>query len=70
MENQNVAILSVMAKFDKTSVKKVAQDMNRSMDEIESSLGGINIGEDLVKQVSDALNKIEKEFKNVNLSKY
>lgn len=70
MENQNVAILSVMAKFDKTSVKKVAQDMNRSMDEIESSLCGINIGEDLVKQVSDALNKIEKQFKNVNLSKY
>lgn len=70
MANENIAILSVMAQFDKNSVKKVARDFNRSMEDVESGLGGLNFDKELINKFNNVMNTIEKKFKKVNLSKY
>lgn len=70
MANENIAIVSVKAMFDEKSVRKVAQDINRSVSEVNDNLDHIEIAPDLKNQLDNILKIINKKFKNVNLSKF
>lgn len=72
MDNQNIAVLNVAAKFDEQSVKKVAKQFNKSMDSIESEFSGLSaqLNPEIVKKFDQALDKVNDKFKKINLSKY
>lgn len=70
MSNNNVAILSIMSKFDEKSAKDAAKRANKVYDEELSNLGNVNFDEKLLKNFDKAMNLLKGKFKKVNLSFY
>lgn len=70
MSNNNVAILSIMSKFDEKSAKDAAKRANKVYDEELSNLGNVNFDEKLLKNFDKAMNLLKGKFKKVNLSSY
>lgn len=70
MSNNNVAILSIMSKFDEKSAKDAAKRANKVYDEELSNLGNVNFDEKLLKNFDKAMNLLKGKFKKVNLSPY
>ena len=70
MPNNNVAILSIMSKFDEKSAKDAAKKANKVYDEELSNLGNINFDEKLLKNFDKAMDLLKGKFKKVNLSSY
>lgn len=70
MPNNNVAILSIMSKFDEKSARQAAERANKVYDEALSDIGNVNFDEKLVTQFNNAMNKIKKSLKGLNLSSY
>lgn len=70
MPNNNVAILSIMSKFDEKSAREAAKKANRVYEEALSDIGNTNFSKELVDQFSNAMNLIKKSLKGLNLSSY
>ena len=48
MPNNNVAILSIMSKFDEKRAREAAQRANKVYDEALSDIGNVNFDEKLI----------------------
>lgn len=70
MPNNNVAILSIMSKFDEKSAREAAKRADKVYEEALSDIGNVNFDEKLVTQFNNAMNKIKKNLKGLNLSSY
>lgn len=70
MPNNNVAILSIMSKFDEKSAKEAAQRANKVYDEALSDIGNVNFDKKLLENFDKAMNLLKNKFKKVNLSSY
>ena len=70
MPNNNVAILSIMSKFDEKSAREAAKRADKVYEEALSDIGNVNFDEKIVTQFNNAMNKIKKSLKGLNLSSY
>ena len=70
MPNNNVAILSIMSKFDEKSAREAAKRADKVYEEALSDIGNVNFDEKIVTQFNNAMNKIKKNLKGLNLSSY
>ena len=71
MPNNNVAILSLMAKFDEKSVDDAAKRLGKKTDEVLSNISDDKFSEKIVAQFDKALKTLQgSKFKKANLSPY
>lgn len=70
MSNNNVAIISLMAKFDEKSVEQAAKKLGKTTEEALSDIGQDKFGENIVNEFNKAMDTIKKKLKGVNLSSY
>ena len=70
MPNNNVAILSIMSKFDEKSARQAAERANKVYDEALSDIGNVNFDKKLLENFDKAMNLLKNKFKKVNLSSY
>lgn len=70
MPNNNVAILSIMSKFDEKSAREAAKRADKVYEEALSDIGNVNFDEKLIDNFDKAMNLLKNKFKKVNLSSY
>ena len=70
MANNNVAILSIMSKFDEKSAKDAAKRAGKVYEDELQNLGDIKLDEKLSKNFNKAMDLLKGKFKKVNLSSY
>ena len=70
MSNNNVAVISLMAKFDEKSVEQAAKKLGKTTEEALSDIGQDKFGENIVNEFNKAMDIIKKKLKGVNLSSY
>ena len=70
MTNNNVAILSIMSKFDEKSAKDAAKRAGKVYEDELQNLGDIKLDEKLSKNFNKAMDLLKGKFKKVNLSSY
>ena len=71
MPNNNVAILSLMAKFDEKSVDDAAKRLGKKTDEVLSNISDDKFSEKIVAQFDKAFKTLQgNKFKKANLSPY
>lgn len=70
MSNNNVAVISLMAKFDEKSVEQAAKKLGKTTEEALSDIGQDKFGENIVNEFNKAMDTIKKKLKGVNLSSY
>lgn len=70
MSNNNVAIVSLMAKFDEKSIDQAAQKLGKTTEQALSNIGQNKFGQEIVNQFNEAMDIVKKKLKGVNLSSY
>lgn len=70
MPNNNVAILSIMSKFDEKSAREAAKRADKVYEEVLSDIGNVNFDKKLIENFDKAMNLLKNKFKKVNLSSY
>ena len=70
MSNNNVAIVSLMAKFDEKSIDQAAQKLGKTTEQALSNIGQDKFGQEIVNQFNEAIDIVKKKLKGVNLSSY
>lgn len=70
MSNNNVAVISLMAKFDEKSVEQAAKKLGKTTEEALSDIGQDKFGENIVNEFNKAMEIIKKKLKGVNVSSY
>lgn len=70
MPNNNVAILSIMSKFDEKSAREAAKRADKVYEEALSDIGNVNFDKKLLENFDKAMNLLKNKFKKVNLSSY
>ena len=70
MPNNNVAILSIMSKFDEKSAREAAKRADKVYEEALSDIGNVNFDKKLIENFDKAMNLLKNKFKKVNLSSY
>lgn len=70
MPNNNVAIISLMAKFDEKSIEDAAKKLGKTTEEALSNVGQDKFGQGIVDEFNAAMETIKKKLKGVNLSSY
>ena len=70
MSNNNVAIVSLMAKFDEKSIDQAAQKLGKTTEQALSNIGQNKFGQEIVNQFNEAIDIVKKKLKGVNLSSY
>lgn len=70
MSNNNVAIVSLMAKFDEKSIDQAAQKLGKTTEQALSNVGQDKFGQEIVNQFNEAIDIVKKKLKGVNLSSY
>lgn len=70
MPNNNVAIISLMAKFDEKSIEDAAKKLGKTTEEALNDIDMTKFDQGLLKKLDDTLKTIEKKLKGVNLSSY
>lgn len=70
MPNNNVAILSLMAKFDDRSIEEAANKLGKTTEEALSNVGQDKFGQTIVNEFNKAMDTVKKKLKGVNLSSY
>lgn len=70
MSSNNVAVISLMAKFDEKSVEQAAKKLGKTTEEALSDIGQDKFGENIVNEFNKAMDIIKKKLKGVNLSSY
>ena len=70
MSNNNVAIVSLMAKFDEKSIDQAAQNLGKTTEQALSNIGQDKFGQEIVNQFNEAIDIVKKKLKGVNLSSY
>lgn len=70
MSNNNVAIVSLMAKFDEKSIDQAAQKLGKTTEQALSNIGQDKFGQEIVNQFNEAIDMVKKKLKGVNLSSY
>ena len=70
MPNNNVAILSLMAKFDEKSIEQAAAKLGKTTEQALSDVGKNEFGAAIVKQFNDAMKTVKGRLKGVKLSSY
>ena len=70
MSNNNVAIVSLMAKFDEKSIDQAAQKLGKTTEQALSNIGQDKFGQEIVNQFNEAMDIVKKKLKGVNLSSY
>lgn len=70
MSNNNVAIVSLMAKFDEKSINQAAQKLGKTTEQALSNIGQDKFGQEIVNQFNEAIDIVKKKLKGVNLSSY
>ncbi len=70
MQNDSVAILSIMSKFDEKSAREAAKRANKVYEEALSDIGNVNFDRKLIENFDKAMNLLKNKFKKVNLSSY
>lgn len=70
MSNNNVAIVSLMAKFDEKSIDQAAQKLGKTTEQALSNIGQNKFGQEIVNQFNEAMDIVKNKLKGVNLSSY
>lgn len=70
MPKDNVAILSIMSKFDEKSAREAAKRADKVYEEALSDIGNVNFDKKLIENFDKAMNLLKNKFKKVNLSSY
>ena len=70
MPNNNVAIISLMAKFDEKSIEDAAKKLGKTTEEALSNVGQDKFGQGIVDEFNAAMETIKNKLKGVNLSSY
>lgn len=70
MPNNNVAILSIISKFDEKSAREAAKRADKVYEEALSDIGNVNFDKKLLENFDKAMVLLKNKFKKVNLSSY